>query len=554
MNQGRPGQPGQMQGNQVGPRPDIPQTDPALLQQTLELLREKNIDPSKIPPQQLHNLSAQPANVQAQSVEVYSHSIQQQMQAALNNQSNKSNSNKGMNPNMGPGGAQGSPMNQAGMDGATGEFYANVNGRMPMPQNAAQVAAAAGQAGQAGNSNGNHALQDYQMQLMLLEQQNKKRLLMARQEQDNMGHPAGVGPNGQFAPGMSPQGSQRGADPSPNPNEMRGTSDISSGTFVPSPNTDVGRGSPTPGMMDPNQVPPNMRAQMVMGPNGQIMRPPSSHPMASMTPQQQVEAMRAQGVQMPNGQFQGGQPPQGQMMQGQQGAQGGQPGQAQPLGTPRGQQNNMPPPPAPPANTGGTQPSSPSSQQPPPTPSQTNKAKPGTKKEPANKKVRDIRRPRPLPHISELTGEKGAANKKGGTTGAAPATESEQPPTPTPATPATPMNPNSFAHNKQLPNGQPAATAQANASANANTQQSQQQQQTAANAAPAAQPPGADMPFGSLGLDDGQFGNLGLDFGMDGDALDNFDFDSFLNNDDQSLGFDANFAFGDNEIGLDGTN
>ena len=109
-------------------------------------------------------------------------------------------------------------MNQAGIDGATGEFYANVNGRMPMPQNAAQAAAAAGQAG---NSNGNHALQDYQMQLMLLEQQNKKRLLMARQEQD-MAHPAGVGPNGQFAPGMSPQSSQRGADPSPNPNDMRG--------------------------------------------------------------------------------------------------------------------------------------------------------------------------------------------------------------------------------------------------------------------------------------------------------------------------------------------
>jgi hypothetical protein len=32
----------------------------------------------------------------------------------------------------------------------------------------------------------NHALQDYQMQLMLLEQQNKKRLLMARQEQDTV--------------------------------------------------------------------------------------------------------------------------------------------------------------------------------------------------------------------------------------------------------------------------------------------------------------------------------------------------------------------------------
>jgi hypothetical protein len=33
---------------------------------------------------------------------------------------------------------------------------------------------------------GNHALQDYQMQLMLLEQQNKRRLMMARQEQDNI--------------------------------------------------------------------------------------------------------------------------------------------------------------------------------------------------------------------------------------------------------------------------------------------------------------------------------------------------------------------------------
>lgn len=35
---------------------------------------------------------------------------------------------------------------------------------------------------------GNYALQDYQMQLMLLEQQNKKRLLMARQEQDTINH------------------------------------------------------------------------------------------------------------------------------------------------------------------------------------------------------------------------------------------------------------------------------------------------------------------------------------------------------------------------------
>ena len=219
MTQGRPGQPGQMQGNQVGLLSDnFPRADPASLQQTIQLLQEKGVDPSTIPPQQLHNLSRQPTNHQAQSVEVYSHSIQQQMQAAMNSQLNKSNGSKVMNPNMGPGGgAQGSPMNQAGMDGATGEFYANVNGRMPMAQQNAAVAAAAGQANNGGS---NHALQDYQMQLMLLEQQNKKRLLMARQEQD-MAHPGGVGPNGQYAPGMSPQGS-RGADPSPNTNEMRG--------------------------------------------------------------------------------------------------------------------------------------------------------------------------------------------------------------------------------------------------------------------------------------------------------------------------------------------
>jgi hypothetical protein len=52
---------------------------------------------------------------------------------------------------------------------------------MPMPTlNANQ------QSSHRGSQQGNHALQDYNMQLMLLEQQNRKRLLLARQEQDNM--------------------------------------------------------------------------------------------------------------------------------------------------------------------------------------------------------------------------------------------------------------------------------------------------------------------------------------------------------------------------------
>jgi hypothetical protein len=65
-------------------------------------------------------------------------------------------------------------------------------------------------------NSGNHALQDYQMQLMLLEQQNKKRLLMARQEQDSMLSRPDVPPvaNGQSAPNIPPQGSRLGG-PSP---------------------------------------------------------------------------------------------------------------------------------------------------------------------------------------------------------------------------------------------------------------------------------------------------------------------------------------------------
>jgi hypothetical protein len=88
-----------------------------------------------------------------------------------------------------------------------------------------------------------HALQDYQMELMLKEQQNKKRLLMARQEQDNIS-------------GSHQQG--RGVAPEPN---MK--------------------------FPDPNLAPPGMPPQFY---------PPSSHPGANFNSQQltspQMEAMR----------------------------------------------------------------------------------------------------------------------------------------------------------------------------------------------------------------------------------------------------------------------
>ena len=372
MNQGRPGQPGQMQGNQVGPS-DIP-SDPALAH-THELMRKHDLDPA-VHAAVASDLSTKPTNIQVQNMEMYRQSLGKQMESAMNQ--TQSNVQKGMPPNMGPGGAQGSPMSQQGMDGATSEFYAAANGRLPMQANNPQAVAAAAAAGQGGN-NGNHALQDYQMQLMLLEQQNKKRLLMARQEQDSMAHP-GAQPNGQFPPGASPQSIQRAGNPSPNPSDMqRGM--ILHREAVTSRNIDLPvAGTP---QMDMSQIPPNMRAQMMQ--NGQqMMRPPSSHPMGQMPPgQQQMEMMRQQGQMMPNGNFPPGQQPPGGMMPGQQG-----PGGQQPMGTPRQQNSQMPPPPAPPANSGGTGPSSPSQQSAaaPPTPSQANKPKPGAKND-TKKKV-----------------------------------------------------------------------------------------------------------------------------------------------------------------------
>lgn len=71
------------------------------------------------------------------------------------------------------------------------------------------------------------------------------------------------------------------------------------------------------------------------------------------------------------------------------------------------------------------------------------------------------------------------------------------------------------------------------------------------NSVQAQQPDMNVAPFGAL--DGDQFS--GMDFANldSGDVLDNFDFDSFLNNTggDEGLGFDANFAFGDGGIETD---
>jgi hypothetical protein len=310
------------------------------------------------------------ANPQAKArQQVYANSMRQHMQSAMD-----SNVDKGMMPNGAP---------QMPQDPNSAEFF-NTQMR-PMPGQQAPP-----------NANSNHALQDYQMQLMLLEQQNKKRLLMARQEQDNMTN----GPNGpvpasgqpqNFAPAMSPSNSRAGPSPGPNEQMRRGTPKMAPGV-VPSPTADggmPGRASPAPGQFDPNNPmnPAMFPMGMMKGPNGQMMQPPSSHPaFAQMNQQQQMDMYRQ--VQARNGQAQmanGFMPQPGPMM-------GGQPPPQPPNMTPQQRNAAMPPPPAP-GNDGprtGTGPSSPSQNQAPPTPSQANKPNTKSKKDSKANKVTDL--------------------------------------------------------------------------------------------------------------------------------------------------------------------
>lgn len=237
-----------------------------------------------------------------------------------------------------------------------------------------------------GGQHGNHALQDYQMQLMLLEQQNKRRLMMARQEQDSMsradGQPPMPGQQG-LPPGTSPQGSRAGTSPNPNEQMKRGTPKMPQTGLPGSPNAadamGQNRGSPAAMNFNGGQMPPDMAGgQFFMkgmpdamgGPNG--MRPPSSNP-AFSGPQmgQPIPAGAVNRVPSGNWQQQQGQPMGPQQSPAQQ---------PQSTGTPQ-TQNSMPPPQAPPAGANAARTSPQSQNAAPPTPQQANKPAP-KKKEP----------------------------------------------------------------------------------------------------------------------------------------------------------------------------
>ncbi|KAJ5376323.1 Transcriptional activator somA [Penicillium cosmopolitanum] len=372
------------------------------------------------------------------------------------------------------------------------EYYQNA--QMPPGRNGMQQPN-----GQQGG--GNHALQDYQMQLMLLEQQNKRRLMMARQEQDSMARDGQPMPGqGQLPPGTSPQGSRTGASPNPSEQMKRGTPKMPQSGLPGSPSAgDMGQNRGSPGSMNLNggPMPPEMAAQFFQGnPN---MRPPSSNPQFT-GPQMGQPIPAGAGGRMPSGQWQ--QP--GQPMPPQH-----SPASQPQAGTPQ-ERNAMPPPQAPPTGPAGrTHPQSPQTgANAPPTPQQGNKAAPGKgKKEGAKENTR--KRPK-----------KGAAAAANAANAQAPeAGETAQ--TPTPSTPVTPQHPNSF--NK----------AGANGGANA------QIQPTSAPAPPTMVQPTMDpnpQSYNDLSIPDNAFN---LDFGAldNPDILESFDFDTFLNTDGDGTGF-----------------
>lgn len=331
-----------------------------------------------MPGNQFAEFAQQGQNAQQKQIEVYAQSLAQQQRMALND-------HQGMN-NV----AQGSPMTQPGLPGE-GEIFVGNQPRPGMPAGAPPP-------------QGNHALQDYQMQLMLLEQQNKKRLLMARQEQDNMTGPHGQGPVGGpgFPQAMSPQGSRAGPSPNPSDQMKKGATPRMGpqglpGSPMPEGAMQPQRNSPAPGVaFDPNSMPPGMPPQYGFpnGMNPQMMRPPSSHPQfavnnGQMTAEMQQAMQRNQMAHMQNGGAWRG--PQGQpgMMQGQQ--------PMGPMGA-NSQQNRqqMPPPPAPTGEQPRTQEPSPSQPAAPPTPSQGNKPKPNKK----NTKDAKVKFPIPSPLMS----------------------------------------------------------------------------------------------------------------------------------------------------------
>lgn len=502
-----------------------------------QLLLANGINPNSLSAQQFQAFQNQAPNSQHRSIQMYA----QSMAAATGKNIAQLKGGPGsMLPGQaGQAGASMMPQtSEGGIGGSMGEFYAPPAGR----QNALPAT-------------GNHALQDYQMQLMLLEQQNKKRLMAARQEHDQLATHGDANRPGSFHQSMSPN-----SRPAPSP----GPGGKPNMTGTPKMANQVGPGSPLPdGQMGPHvqqrnspasapgfngQIPEGGHAMMygqmeklgMMANNGAgvpngagMMRPPFNGPISQPEMTEQINAnlrvQQAANREQPDNAMWQQHPPQQPLQQSLQQQQQGQPPQAPQAGQPQQNQppqqagtpqpvgrNAMPPPQAPgnPANAGRPPaPASPNQQ--PPTPTQSHKANPKGKAAGGNAKKQ---RPK-----------KGVA--------AAAQANAVTPTTSEPPTPTTPQHPASFnnpAHARQnftstpnQPGGPPIGQTGHQPSANSTS-------------VPTAVPndPIQTATTSFSGMPDivefsEAFG------GNDADLLDHFDFDSFLNTteDNNPIGF-----------------
>ncbi|KAL7267727.1 hypothetical protein RUND412_009671 [Rhizina undulata] len=554
-------------GNGRGGPQGVPQGGSQQAAQTHQLLVASGINPSSLTHQQFAAFQGQNPSAQQKSIQLYAQGLAahtgRAVSALQGGPMQKGMPNVQQNP-----GQHGSPMMPQTSDGASMDFYANTT-----PNGGGM------RGGNLTTGTGNHALQDYQMQLMLLEQQNKKRLLLARAEQDNIAHhaegqrrmdqPAGYQGVSPGRPAPSPQ-------PTGNP-KMTGT---------PKMQNQVGPGSPLPDGQIPQRNSPasmagfngqmsqdahqnmiyQMKDQIPLGsanagnmPNGApMMRPPSSVPQfnGQMSPeelqqtqmnpemaraqqagrgqpvswqhQQNVQTVQAQQQQLQQMQQQQQQQVAQQQQQQQQSqqppqAQQGQPGQPQQVGTPQQARQSLPhqsmPPPSAPANgpaTGRTQPSSPQVQnQQPPTPTQSHKSAPKGKGGRENtKKNRPNKKPVPAPVANVVT------------------------PLSEPPTPTTPSNPNSFTNNNGP--GHPRQNTGFASGMPGQGAPGQPNQQATPNPPPTAPPAPIPQPDPVQTTSFADIANdlAFTDFNQDGDnsLLDNFDFDSFLNNPEDNAG------------------
>ncbi|CAG8891746.1 unnamed protein product [Penicillium salamii] len=448
-------------------------------------------------PAQFQQYQQQTGQAQQKSMQVYAQNL------ALHHSRSASNSqgipNGGMiNPGVMANQADLVPMPDGQgmypMAGAGPEYY-GANGPMGQVRPGGMQTPGGG-----GGQHGNHALQDYQMQLMLLEQQNKRRLMMARQEQDTMARTDGQPPQmpGQqvMPPGTSP-GSRTGASPNPSDQMKRGTPKMNQTGLPGSPSAgDMSqRGSPGSMNLNNGQMPPEMAAQFFQGSN---MRPPSSNPAFSAAQMGQPIPANA-GQRMPSGQWQQGQPMAPQHS----------PAHQPQVGTPQ-ERGAMPPPSAPPVagpNTGRGPEASP----------QTGGNAPPTPTRPTSPPPRARRTPRTPARYRPNKKQAAAAAAAGAT----PSTEAAE--LPTPSTPVTPHPPpNAFKNGANGANGPGPG------------------QPTSAPAPQTMVPPPPDQnnqPFTDLSIPDASAFNLDFSALENPDILENFDFDTFLNTDADATGF-----------------